>query len=91
MNNELSLYQSALTDFLHAKKDDKLYQYGYCYYFYKKHRINLITDTCFSKTLPVLYSLMPKGAEGTFWFEAGDNESRIELLSKAIKIIKNET
>ena len=94
--NELELLEEALWDYeeknlglCYDPELPKEYQYGLCYYFYKVHGINFQSDNHFKKHLPVLYSFMPAGQAGTYWFPQGELDERINVLKAAIKEIKD--
>jgi hypothetical protein len=89
MNTELDVYQKALKELtkIHSSGHPRKEKFtgGFCKYFIDKY------DYPFTiHKYPTLFSLSPIGdITDRFWFDEGDWGPRINLLIKAIKILKN--
>ena len=98
--NELECYEIALREYI-ARRDEldneydegvELFGFGLCRYFF--YRFNMENKESnygskwFPSCFPILYSLNPK--TDIYWFEMGHLSPRIELLEKAIEILKNK-
>lgn len=85
----LELYEIALKDYesgLMIEKKPKVLQRGLCNYFYIMHDID--TYWCLEVVLPEIYKLSP--LNHGYYFPEGELEPRIELLKKAIELVKTK-
>jgi hypothetical protein len=87
IDEELEIYKCALIDYRVSKYLPFLKRWlkthhGFCWYFY--YEVHEITD------LTILWSIRPTNMV-TYWFDAGNVDSRIKLLEQAIRIAKDRS